>query len=274
MARSLADSAGTTTASDCNSDAMSSDSHDDVVRRSFDRQVALFSGPDSPFARRPEGPLAWLEPLTTEMLVLDVACGAAHASEVAAPHVRQVVGIDLTPSLLELGAGRLSDAGVSNVLLQKASAEALPFVDSSFDLVFCRTALHHMRDPHRAVAEMVRTCRPSGRVVLSDLIAPNDEVRDTFDDLHRLIDPSHVRTFLERELADVFPDTLRLSYGDTTTARFPIDIALTDQSERDTVYATLRAELAGGAPTGFEPVEEDGALVVSFRNCVVHGSRG
>jgi ubiquinone/menaquinone biosynthesis C-methylase UbiE len=248
--------------------------HDEVVRRSFDRQVGLFSGPDSPFARRTEGTLAWLEPLTADMVALDVACGAAHVSEMAAPHVRQMVGIDLTTTLLELGSARLREGSVTNVLLQEANSEALPFVDASFDLVFCRAALHHIGDPQRAVAEMVRTCRPGGRVVISDLIAPSADLRDAFDHVHRLIDPSHARAFLEEELGGVFPETVTLSYGETTTARLPIDIALTEQSERDTVLSTLRAELEGGAPTGFEPAEEDGKLVVSFRNCVVHGTPG
>jgi hypothetical protein len=109
--------------------------------------------------------------------------------------------------------------------------------------------------------------------VLSDLIAPSAEVRDTFDRLHQQIDPSHVRAFLEEELPAVLPDTLTLSYGETTTVRLPIDVALTDQSETDSVLAALRADAAGGEPTGFEPAEEDGALVVAFHNCVVHGTR-
>src|SRR5438270_1841720 len=90
--------------------------HEEIVRRSFTRQVGLFSGPDSPFAQRPAGAISWLEPLEAEMVVLDVACGAAHASEVIAPHVRQVVGVDLTPRLLALGAQRLRDTGTTNVL--------------------------------------------------------------------------------------------------------------------------------------------------------------
>jgi ubiquinone/menaquinone biosynthesis C-methylase UbiE len=252
----------------------SHDEHDEVVRRSFDRQVGLFSGPDSPFATRTEGTLAWLEPLTADMLVLDVACGAGHVSELVAPQVRQVVGIDLTRALLDLGAERLRDAGVTNVLLQEGNADALPFVDASFDLVFCRAALHHLADPRQAVAEMVRACRPDGRVVLSDLIAPSAELRDAFDHLHQLIDPSHVRAFLETELGTVFPQGVALSYGATTSTRLPIDIALTEQSETDTVLTALRAEARGGEPTGFEPTEEDGKVVVSFRNCVVHGTRG
>src|SRR5438105_1154236 len=105
IATSLAGDAGTTTARDCNSGGMPD--HDDVVRRSFRRQVGLFSGPDSPFVRRPTGTVDQLAPLTPDMLVLDVACGAAHAAEVVGPYVRQVVGVDLTVDLLELGAARL-----------------------------------------------------------------------------------------------------------------------------------------------------------------------
>jgi ubiquinone/menaquinone biosynthesis C-methylase UbiE len=246
--------------------------HEQVVRRSFGRQIGLFTGPDSPFARRPDGALSWLEPLAADMLVLEVACGAAHVAESVAPRVRQVVGIDLTPELLALGAARLRDAGIRNVLLQEGNAEALPFVDDSFDVVCCRASLHHFADPRRAVVEMVRTCRSGGRVVVSDLVAPSPEVRDTFDALHRLLDPSHVRAFLEAELPGVMPEGVTLSYGETSTFRFPIDVALTEQSDRDAVFAAFGAELDGGERTGFDPTEEDGSFVVAFTSCTIEGT--
>lgn len=246
--------------------------HDDVTRQSFRQQVGLFSGPGSPFARRDAGGLTWLEPLGPEMLVLEVACGAAHVAEAVAGRVRQVVGIDLTPELLQLGAQRLTDAGIDNVLLQEANAEALPFVDRSFDLVLCRSSLHHFADPRRAVAEMVRVCRTGERVVLSDLIAPSNEERDALDHLHRLLDPSHVRVFLERELAEIFPAGVSLSYGETTTIRLPIQVAITTQSDGDAVISSLRSELAGGEATGFDPSEDGDALIVSFTTCVIHGT--
>lgn len=254
--------------------------HADVVRRSFERQVQLFSGPDSPFASRPSSSLSWIEPLDENMIVLDVACGAAHATEPVAPRVREVVGIDLTAALLRIGAQRLRDNGIGNVLLQEADAESLPFVDESFDIVFCRAALHHFADPIRAVSEMTRVCRTGGRVVLVDVVAPAPDVRERYDHVHRLVDPSHVRAFLDYELADLVPGGVdALTYADTATFRFPIDVALTDQSERDEVLAILRTEARGGGapgacePTGFDPVEDDGKLVVSFTNCVVHAER-
>src|SRR3954451_6242779 len=166
-------------ARDCNSASMSD--HDDVVRASFSRQVGLFSGPDSPFLRRPAGTVDQLEPLDEDLLVLDVCCGAAHAAEVVAPRVRQVVGVDLTVSLLELGAARLASAGVGNVLLQEGNAQALPFVTASFDLVYCFASLHHVGDPSETMAEMARVVAPGGRVVVQDLIVPLPDARELFD---------------------------------------------------------------------------------------------
>ena len=238
---------------------MTSPDHNEVVRRSFAQQVSLFSGPDSPFARRSSATLAWIEPLADDMIVLDVACGAAHAAEPVAPHVRQIIGIDLTPELLGLARQRLRDNDIDNVLLQEGNAEVMPFVDESFDVVFCRSSLHHFADPYRAVDEMVRVCRIGGRVVLVDLIAPDPAVRERFDQIHRLLDPSHVRTFVEPELANLLPGGINaLSYGDTSTIRLPIDIAFTDQSAKHEAIELLRAELhAGAEPTGFDPAEEE-----------------
>jgi SAM-dependent methyltransferase len=222
--------------------------HDHVVRRSFEKQAGLFVGEDSPFARRPASALAWLEPLDPDMIVLDVACGAAHAAEQAAPHVRQVVGVDLTPALLEVGADRLRDAGITNVLLQEGNAAELPFVDSSFDLVVCRGAMHHFADSGAAVTEMARVCKDGGRVVVADMVPPSAEVRDAFDDLHRCLETSE-------------PFSI------------PVDAILTDAADRDAVAQALETELAGGPATGFAPVVEDGQTLVSFTNTVVHATR-
>jgi ubiquinone/menaquinone biosynthesis C-methylase UbiE len=250
--------------------------HDDVVRRSFERQVSLFTGPDSLFAPRPGSTLGWLEPLDADMVVLEVACGAAHVAEQVAPEVRAVVGLDLTPSLLRIGAERLAAGAVRNVVLQEGSAYQLPFVDESFDLVCCRASLHHFDDPARAVTEMARVCRRGGRIVVQDLVAPIPSQRDRFDHLHRLVDPSHVRALLEPELVDLFGGVEALSHGQTTVARFPIAVAFTEQSHDDEVLAQLRAEIAGDEdPTGFDPREGDnGGVEVAFTSCVVHARRG
>ena len=242
------------------------------VRQSFERQVGLFSGDDSPFAKR-SGELAWIEPLHEDMVVLDVACGAGHAAESVAPRVREVVGIDLTRALLDLGAQRLAENGVRNVLLQEGDAEDLQFVNGSFDLVFCRGSIHHFADPSRASDEMARVCCPGGRLVLVVLVPPDADVRDAFDQVHRLLDPSHVRSYLAEELAELLPGGKGgLIYASALSLRLPVSVAMTEQSDAEAVERLLRDELDGGARTGMLPLLEDAALTVDFTTCILHAS--
>jgi SAM-dependent methyltransferase len=191
-----------------------------------------------------------------------------------APFVRQVVGIDLTDALLRLGGERIAAAGATNVLLQSGTANALPFVEDSFDLVTCRTSLHHFAAPEAALAEMARVCRPAGRVVVSDMVAPGASVRDAFDALHVLIDPSHVRVLLDDEI-----DRLMTSAVGTVTrhdgaiaATIPFEATLTDAADRVAVRDIVRAELTGGAATGLDPVEHDGGIMVTYLNSTIHAT--
>src|SRR5215218_6586096 len=199
------------------------------------------------------------------MVVLDVCCGAAHAADVVAPRVHEVVGVDLTASLLELGAARLASVGVRNVLLQEGNAQHLPFVADTFDVAYCFASLHHVGDPAAAVVEMARVVGGGGRLVLQDLIVPVPDARDRFDAVHRRLDPSHRRAHLEAELVALLPAGLELTYAATTESRLPISIAYTEQSDVDGAEATLRAELDCGPVTGLEPRDEDGAVADGSR---------
>src|SRR5207237_3780234 len=48
-------------------------------------------------------------------------------------------------------------------------AHAMQFPEGSFDVVYCRMLLQYLREKERAVAEMVRVCKPGGTVLLQDL---------------------------------------------------------------------------------------------------------
>jgi SAM-dependent methyltransferase len=255
------------------SDHEPSREHQDLVRRSFSRQVGLFTGPGSPFAVRTEDGLAWLGPVSADDRVVEVACGAAHVAEVLSRHVRFVLGIDLTRTLLDLGAARLAEAGVRNVVLQEGDGERLPFVDGSFDLACCRTSLHHFGDPAAAVAEMTRVLDDGGRLALLDLVVPSTEVRDEFDRVNRLADPAHARTLLVEELAGLVPAALMVTDVSESAVRAPIDVLVTEQSDRDGLVAALRHEIDGGTPTGLAPADDDGTLTVEFRTAVVRAAK-
>jgi len=256
-------------------DSTLTENHDAVVRDSFSRQTELFTGEKALFARYSAATDLWFGPVGPDMIVLDVACGAAHTAEQAAPHVRQVVGVDMTPALLETGAQRLREKGIDNVLLLEGDASALDFLDASFDVVFCRAALHHMPHPEKAIAEMARVCKPGGRVVVNDMIAVSAHVRDAFDALHKVIDPSHVRVYLADELGA----EIAANVGPIETAvlmeplQIGVEYIFTDVADRDAARAALQAELSGGPATGFEPARQGEEVLVTFHTALVGATR-
>ena len=126
-------------------------------------------------------------------VVLDVATGTGNAGLALAPHVAWVVGLDLTPEMLELAAASARAAGVANATWVLGDAAALPFPAESFDVAVARAAPHHFPDLAGAVAEMARVLRPGGRAVLVDC-SPPAEVRDFLHEIELARDPTHVRS--------------------------------------------------------------------------------
>jgi hypothetical protein len=110
---------------------------------------------------------------------------------------------------------------------------------------------------------------------VSDLTAPDAASRAAYDDLHRVIDPSHVRALLASELEELVHGMVGPIGGRETPdpIRLPIALILTDVADRAEVFARLDAELEGGAPTGFQPVRDGDDVVVSFVSAVVRARR-
>ena len=99
-------------------------------------------------------------------------------------------------------ARRLREAGLEVVTCDPAPgmkpdvvcrAEHIPFDDSSFDVVACRTAAHHFEDVRAAVGEMARVSRD--RVLLVDTLHMGGDTEQA----EALRDPSHVRNYTEAE---------------------------------------------------------------------------
>ena len=134
---------------------------------------------------------------------LDSGSGAGALAFALAPHVREVVAVDLVPELLEQGRRRADRA--PNVSFVEGDATKLPFEPFSFDLAGCLRTLHHLARPELAVAELVRVTRPRGRVLVVDQIAPVDPVAAAeLNAFERTRDPSHVRAFADIDLRQLF----------------------------------------------------------------------
>ncbi len=98
--------------------------------------------------------------------VLDVACGTGNAALRAAAAGGRVVGLDLTPKLLEAGRELAAEAHVE-IEWVEGDAEALPVADESFDVAIsvfgCMFAPRH----RIAAAELARVLRPGGRLCVT-----------------------------------------------------------------------------------------------------------
>ena len=98
--------------------------------------------------------------------VLDVATGtAAVALELVRQKDCHVVGVDLTPEMLDEGRRRVVlAAATEKVRLQLGDARALPFEDGLFDAVTFTYLLRYVEDPAATLRELVRVVKPGGSV--------------------------------------------------------------------------------------------------------------
>jgi arsenite methyltransferase len=105
--------------------------------------------------------------------VLDIGCGCGLDSFLAALQAGpegHVVGVDLTPEMLEWASKAAAQSSLTNLDFREGSAEALPFEDASFDLVISNGVLNLVPDKESAFREIARVLRPEGEFVAADVV--------------------------------------------------------------------------------------------------------
>lgn len=119
--------------------------------------------------------------------VLDVAAGNGNATLAAARRWCEVTSTDYVPALLARGRARAEAEGLP-VTFREADAEALPFVDASFDAVLSTFGVMFTPDQDRAAAELLRVCRPGGKIGLANW-TPEGLVGEMFKVIGRHVPP-------------------------------------------------------------------------------------
>lgn len=115
--------------------------------------------------------LSWINnmlndiPRDKRLKILDVGCGTGIAYEVISNEFNSFgyVGIDLSDDMISVGRSRYPGATL-NVM----DCEKLKFKDSSFDIVFARSILHHVPHPDIAASEMIRVVKKDGMIIVSE----------------------------------------------------------------------------------------------------------
>jgi demethylmenaquinone methyltransferase/2-methoxy-6-polyprenyl-1,4-benzoquinol methylase len=107
--------------------------------------------------------------------VLDLCTGTgdlALAYHRAAGGRTPVVGADFCHPMLVVGRGKALAGRAENITFVEADAQRLPFPDQSFQIVSVAFGLRNVADTDRGLREMLRVCRPGGRIVVLEFSMP------------------------------------------------------------------------------------------------------
>jgi SAM-dependent methyltransferase len=164
----------------------------DAIVREFTHQAASFNASPAMRSEGSLGRLVDLVPATAGERWLEGACGPGLVARALAPRVGEVVGVDLTPTMIDLAREEAAHTGCANVRFLLGDVASLEFEDGSFDGAVTRFSLHHIPVPGRVVVELARVVKPGGWVVVADHLTSEDaEVAAWHQEIERLRDPSH-----------------------------------------------------------------------------------
>jgi SAM-dependent methyltransferase len=104
--------------------------------------------------------------------VLDVGAGTGALTLAVAPGAARVVAIDFAPKMIEILAGHVARAGLTNVETRVMDGQSLELPDGAFDRVLSNFGVLYFPDRVRGLAEIHRVLRPGGRAVVNAWSAP------------------------------------------------------------------------------------------------------
>jgi len=130
--------------------------------------IESFAGTGNPFS---------LRRLAPGERVVDVGSGGGIDSLIAARMVGpegRVIGVDMTPAMLERARHAAAEAGLENVEFRDGLMEELPVEDGWADVVISNGVLNLAPDKPRALAELHRALGPGGRLQIGDILVEKE----------------------------------------------------------------------------------------------------
>jgi ubiquinone/menaquinone biosynthesis C-methylase UbiE len=110
------------------------------------------------------------EYLHPDSSVLEFGCGTGSTAILHAPHVRDMVAIDISDRMLEIAEHKARDAGVKNITFRRGTLEEVERAEASFDAVLGLNILHLLEDLDATLARVHGLLKPGGLFVSSTVL--------------------------------------------------------------------------------------------------------
>lgn len=105
--------------------------------------------------------------------ILDVATGTADFALATLPlQPKEVIGVDISEGMLDVGRKKITDQGITNVKLEYGDSEQLRFEDNQFDAVIVAFGVRNFENLDQGLAEINRVLRPGGVAMILEFSKP------------------------------------------------------------------------------------------------------
>lgn len=200
---------------------------------------------------------------------LEVAAGTCICGRAIAPYVKDVVCLDLTEEMLEQGKKMAVQEDIHNISFVTGNAMNLPFEDETFDLVLTRLSLHHFTEPQRPFREMQRVLKKGGKLVVWDMEATAENLREVNDYIETMRDASHTRILSRKEFETLFADEFVIQHEETILVPVNLqswmNLTNTPEGVQKEIVKRIEIDLNGGNKTGFYPYRKEGQIFFDHR---------
>ncbi len=124
-----------------------------------------------------------------------------------AKRIKGVQGLDISKGMIELAKRQVLDNGLISLRFEYHDVENISCADSTFSVVQCKSAFHHMENYPQVFREMMRCCKPKGKLSVQDIMAYDDRKVNSFvEALEKEVDASHHVTLSRQEFVNLFEE--------------------------------------------------------------------
>ena len=156
--------------------------------------------------------------------ILDVGTGSGYLAfplAEAHPH-HKVVGIDITPNIIEKNNRKAAEEELKNVEFISFDGIHYPFESQSFGLIITRYAFHHFPDIREIAKQFSTMLNEQGRILISDPVRHERDANHVIDQFMRVKGDGHIQFYTPEEIARIFSEYgIVVETNQWTSMKFP-----------------------------------------------------